>query len=151
MKRQRALVEEVRLRGRRVALAVPTTYMNDSGAAVAPLVRRFGVEDPRTLVIVHDELDLAPGSLQVKEGGGLAGHNGLRSIEAHLHTTDFVRVRVGIGKPRGEGADHVLSRPSRADREALEAAKARAADAVETIVADGLAAAMTRFNAKAER
>jgi PTH1 family peptidyl-tRNA hydrolase len=151
MKRQRSMVEEVRIGTHRVALAVPTTYMNDSGAAVAPLVRRFGVHDARALVIIHDELDLPPGALQVKEGGGLAGHNGLRSIEAHLHTTDFVRIRVGIGKPRGEGADHVLSRPSRTERGLLEATTARAADALEVIVAEGVGVAMSRFNAKAER
>jgi PTH1 family peptidyl-tRNA hydrolase len=151
LKRQRALVEEVAIGGHRVALAVPTTFMNDSGSAVVLLVRRFGVEDPRSLLIVHDELDLPPGTLQVKEGGGLAGHNGLRSVEAHLHTNAFVRVRVGIGKPTGPGADHVLGKPSRTDREALAAATARAADAVETIVSDGVAAAMNRFNTRAER
>ena len=118
---QRASVEEVRIGDRRVALAVPTTYMNESGNAVGPLVRRFGIEDPEPLVIVHDELDLPPGGFQVKLGGGLAGHNGLRSIEAHLHTDAFVRVRIGIGKPQGgPGADHVLRRPSRADRELLD-------------------------------
>ena len=151
LKRQRALVEEVAIAGHRVALAVPTTYMNDSGSAVALLVRRFGVEDPRSLLVVHDELDLPPGTLQVKEGGGLAGHNGLRSVEAHLHTNAFVRVRVGIGKPRGVGADHVLSKPSRAEGSVLEEATTRAADAVETIVGDGVAAAMNRFNTRAER
>ena len=70
----------------RVALAFPTTYMNDSGRAVAPLVRRYGIEDPATLVVIHDELDLEPGRIKIKLGGGLAGHNGLRSIVAHLHT-----------------------------------------------------------------
>ena len=71
--------------------------------AVAPLVRRYGVE-PEQLVIVHDELDLPVGALKVKDGGGLAGHNGLRSIKAHLHTDDFLRVRIGVGKPVVEGA-----------------------------------------------
>jgi len=123
--------------------------MNESGHAVGLLVRRFGIEDPQALVVVHDELDLPPGALQVKSGGGLAGHNGLRSIEAHLHTTDFVRVRVGIGKPRGgSGADHVLDRPSPAERARLQEAALRAADAVEAIVTDGIAAAMNRFNAR---
>ncbi len=149
MRGQRARVEEIWIGGRRVALAVPTTYMNESGNALGPLVRRFGIEDPAAVVIVHDELDLPPGGLQVKSGGGLAGHNGLRSIEAHLHTNAFLRVRVGIGKPRGgPGADHVLNRPSRSDRSLLDAAIARAADAVEVIVTEGLPAAMNRFNAK---
>ncbi len=149
MRGQRARVEEVRIGGRRVALAVPTTYMNESGNALGPLVRRFGIEDPAAVVVVHDELDLPPGGLQVKSGGGLAGHNGLRSIEAHLHTNAFLRVRVGIGKPRGApGADHVLNRPSRSDRALLDAAIERAADAVEVIVTEGPSAAMNRFNAK---
>jgi peptidyl-tRNA hydrolase, PTH1 family len=149
MKGQRAAVEEVRIGEKRVALAVPTTYMNDSGAAVAPLVRRYGIEDPETLVIVHDELDLAPGGFQVKLGGGLAGHNGLRSVHAHLHTDAFVRIRIGIGKPRGgPGANHVLNRPSRADRELLDSTTAMAADAVELIAASGVAMAMNRFNTK---
>ena len=85
--------------GKRLALAVPQTYMNDSGAAVAPLVRRFGIEDLTRLVVVHDELDLPVGRIQVKTGGGLAGHNGLKSIKAHLHTDAFTRVRIGsVGK-----------------------------------------------------
>jgi peptidyl-tRNA hydrolase, PTH1 family len=149
VKGQRSSIEEVRIAGKRVVLAVPTTYMNDSGAAVAPLVRRFGIEDPEALVIVHDELDLPPGGFQVKSGGGLAGHNGLRSIQAHLHTDAFVRIRIGIGKPRGgPGADHVLNRPPRADRADLDATTAMAADAVEVIAASGVAVAMNRFNTK---
>jgi len=148
-KGQRSTVEEVRMDGKRVVLAVPTTYMNDSGAAVAPLVRRYGIEEPERLVIVHDELDLPPGGFQVKSGGGLAGHNGLRSVKAHLHSEDFVRIRIGIGKPRaGPGADHVLDRPSRRDRELLDTTTAMAADAVEAIAATSVAAAMNRFNTK---
>ena len=89
--------------------------MNDSGRAVAPLVRRFGIEDLARLVVVHDELDLPRRPLQVKAGGGLAGHNGLQSIKAHLHSDDFTRVRIGIGKPPGgreQGVDHVLRAPA---------------------------------------
>ena len=94
-----------------MALAIPITYMNDSGRRSAPLVRRYGVE-PDQLVIVHDELDLPVGALKVKAGGGLAGHNGLRSIKSHLHTEDFLRVRIGVGKPasKEQGADHVLKK-----------------------------------------
>jgi len=134
----------VTMGGRRVVLAVPTTYMNESGTAVRGLARRFGITDPATIVIVHDELDLPPGTVRLKAGGGLAGHNGLRSIESHLHTTDFLRVRIGIGKPpsAAQGASHVLRRPPKATRELLSSSAGVAADAVERIAADGIDAAM---------
>jgi peptidyl-tRNA hydrolase, PTH1 family len=147
--RERAQVAEARLDGRRLALAVPQTYMNDSGMAVAPLVRRFGIEDLSRLVVVHDELDLPTGLLRVKAGGGLAGHNGLRSIKAHLHSDEFTRVRIGIGKPPGgkeHGADHVLRPPGRRERLELDVSVELAADAVECILADGVVAAQNRFN-----
>jgi len=148
-KRERALVGEVQLSGRRVALAEPQTYMNDSGRSVAPLVRHFGIDDLSCLVIVHDELDLPVGRMKVKLGGGLAGHNGLRSITSHLHDDGFARVRIGIGKPpsKEHGADHVLRRPGKAVRAVLTDMVERAADAVESIVDDGVEAAMNRFNA----
>jgi PTH1 family peptidyl-tRNA hydrolase len=132
----------------KVALAVPTTYMNDSGAAVRVLARRFGVDEPASIVVVHDELDLPPGTVRVKVGGGLAGHNGLRSLQSHLHTTDFVRVRIGVGKPASaqQGANHVLGRPPKAVRTVLEVAVQTAADAVERIAGDGVDEAMKWCN-----
>ncbi|HTX62328.1 MAG TPA: aminoacyl-tRNA hydrolase [Acidimicrobiales bacterium] len=147
-KGQRAVLEEVRIGNARVALAVPNTYMNESGAAVRPLMRRFGIDDASSLVVLHDELDLPPGRIRVKLGGGLAGHKGLQSIRDHLHTVDFVRVRIGIGKPPGRqsGADHVLRRPGKAERELLEGAVETAADAVEIIVTEGVGVAMNRCN-----
>lgn len=146
--KERALVDEVRIDGRRVALAEPLTYMNESGLAVAPLVRRFGIEDLHRLVIVQDELDLPVGKVKVKVGGGLAGHNGLRSIKAHLHDVDFVRIRIGVGKPpsKDQGADHVLKRVGKADRTILDQVVALAADAVEVILTNGPDAAMDRVN-----
>ena len=146
----KAVTAEVRLGDKRVALAVPTTYMNESGAAVAPLVRRFGIEDPARLVVVHDELDLEPGRLKIKLGGGTAGNNGLRSIQSHLHTLSVTRIRIGIGKPpsRNRGAEHVLKRPGKAERELLATAIEEAADAVELLVAEGTEVAMNRFNAE---
>jgi PTH1 family peptidyl-tRNA hydrolase len=148
--KERAIADEVNVDGRRVALAVPMTYMNLSGEAVAPLVRRHGIDDPHRLVIVHDELDLPVGRMKVKLGGGLAGNNGLKSIKAHLHTADFVRIRIGIGKPPGrtEGANHVLKKPGKADRAELDVVVQEAADAVEAILVDGVAAAMNRYNTK---
>lgn len=144
-----AFVAEARFGPARVVLAIPTTYMNDSGRAVVPLCRRYGIDDPTRVVVVHDELDLPPGTVKVKAGGGLAGNNGLRSVSAHLHTNDFLRVRIGVGKPPGgaeRGVDHVLSRPGRAEAELLDVAAAEAADAVERIVADGVDAAMAEVN-----
>ena len=146
--KERALAGEVRVDGRLVALAVPMTYYNDSGLAVAALVRRHGVEDPERVVVVHDELDLPVGVVRVKVGGGLAGNNGLRSIKQHLHTDAFCRVRIGVGKPPGrqQGADHVLRRPGKAERTELDIAIQEAADAVEILATDGPAAAMNKIN-----
>ena len=133
--------------GRRVVLAVPTTYMNESGRAVAALVRRCGVQETG-LVVVHDEIDLSPLAIRIKVGGGLAGHNGLRSIAAHLHAEGFMRVRIGVGKPpsKEQGADHVLSRFSRNERVEMDAMMNRATEILEVIVAEGVDAAMDRFH-----
>jgi len=146
--KERAFTAEVRVSDKRMALACPQTYMNDSGLAVAQLVRRYGIDDLERLVIVHDELDLEVGRLKLKVGGGLAGHNGLKSIVAHLKSDAFVRVRIGVGKPRHKdvGADHVLSKPSKKDREELAIVIEEAADAVELILRDGPAAAMNVVN-----
>jgi peptidyl-tRNA hydrolase, PTH1 family len=146
----RATATTVEVAGRTVLLAVPLTYMNDSGMAAAPIVRRARLDGhvAERLVVVHDELDLPPGRIRVKAGGGTAGNNGLKSIVAHLHTNDFLRVRIGIGKPPGaqSGADYVLRRPSRSDRALLDVAVEQAADAVETLASDGVEAAMNQFN-----
>jgi PTH1 family peptidyl-tRNA hydrolase len=146
--RDQALVDEVRLDGRRVALAFPQTYMNDSGRSVRLLVRHLDIDDLEQLVVVHDELDLPTGTLRLKRGGGLAGHNGLRSLRDHLHSAEFLRVRLGVGKPptKERGADHVLRRMPKADREVLDVVVQRAADAVEAIARDGIDAAMTVYN-----
>lgn len=145
----RALSGEVRVDSRSLALAFPQTFMNDSGAAVAALSRRYGIEDLERLVMVHDELDLPVGRVKVKLGGGTAGHNGLRSVVAHLHLDGFVRVRIGVGKPPGRqsGIDYVLGVPGRAERAELDVAVEEAADAVEAVLAEGAASAMNRFNA----
>jgi len=146
----RARGDEVRIGDKRVALAIPLTYMNESGEAVGALARRLGIE-PDRIVIVHDELDLEPAVLRLKVGGGLAGHNGLRSIKQHLHTDEFTRVRIGVGKPSSKerGADHVLSRVSKREREAMDVTIEEAADAVERIATDGVEAAMNRYNGRA--
>lgn len=131
-----------------VTFAIPTTFMNESGAAIAPLLRRTSIDDLSELVVVHDELDLEPGRLQLRLGGGLAGHNGLRSIASTVGTQDFSRLRIGIGKPpsKEQGADYVLRRPTGKQREAREADVARAADAIETLLEYGFDDAQQRVN-----
>jgi len=145
--RELALVAEVRIGGRRLVLAFPQTWMNESGQSAQALVRRHDVGVDR-LVVVHDELDLPTGKVKVKVGGGLAGHNGLKSLKAHLRDDGFMRVRIGVGRPPGRlnGADYVLSRPGKAERTELDIAVEQAADAVELILAEGVDVAMARTN-----
>jgi PTH1 family peptidyl-tRNA hydrolase len=147
-----ALEAEVKVGGKHLALAFPQTYMNESGRSVARLLRRFKVDDLSRLVVVHDELDLPLGVVRVKAGGGLAGHNGLRSIRDWARSDAFLRVRIGIGKPPGgkeAGIDHVLSVPTRAERARLTEAVSTAADAVEFLLENGVAAAQNEFNSRA--
>jgi peptidyl-tRNA hydrolase, PTH1 family len=140
-------IADVRIDGHRVALLKPETYMNESGRSVKAAAAFYKLE-PDAILIVHDESDLDVGRLQVRLGGGLAGHNGLRSVAKHLGTTDFMRLRVGVGRPgRGDRrplADYVLS-DFEPDEDA-EGILARAAEAVETLDAEGLEAAQRRFN-----
>ena len=140
-------IAEARLGDARLALLKPETYMNDSGRSVGAAARFFKVE-PEQLLVVHDDVDLEPGRLQARGGGGLAGHNGLRSLAQHLASQEFLRLRIGVGRPeRGDPrpvADWVLS-PFAAEEDA-ESLVSRAADAVETILGEGLEAAQQRFN-----
>jgi PTH1 family peptidyl-tRNA hydrolase len=138
---------EIRLEDEKIAVLKPETYMNESGRSIGAAARFFKVE-PGALLVVHDDVDLEPGRLQARLGGGLAGHNGLRSIAQALGTNDFLRLRIGVGRPgRGDQrsiSDYVLSK---FDPETdVEALVERAADAVETIAADGLEEAQRRFN-----
>lgn len=146
--KERALSAEVTFGGSRVALAFPQTFMNNSGEAAQLLVRRYGIEDSNQIVVVHDELDLELGRLKLKAGGGLAGHNGLRSITQHLGTTDYCRLRIGIGKPPASqrGRDWVLRRPTKTEQDVLDVSLQRAADGVERLVTDGIDAAMEQTN-----
>jgi PTH1 family peptidyl-tRNA hydrolase len=152
--RDNALIGEARfgsgIDAERVVLAFPITDMNESGRAVSALIRRYGIELPERIIVVHDELDLEPGVLRIKSGGGLAGHNGLRSITQHLKTQDYLRVRIGVGKPphKDHGANHVLNRIPRAQRQLLDTAVVEAADAVEMIVAKGVDVTMREFHAR---
>jgi PTH1 family peptidyl-tRNA hydrolase len=140
-------LSEVRLGAGKVALLKPETYMNESGRSIAAAAGFFKV-DPSALLVVHDDVDLEDGRFQVRLGGGLAGHNGLRSIAQALGTNDFLRLRIGVGRPgRGDRrsvSDYVLSK---FDPETdVDGLVARAADAVETIASEGRAEAQRRFN-----
>ena len=138
---------EVRIDGHKVALLKPETYMNESGRSVQAAARFFKV-DPDAILVVHDEGDFDLGRLQARRGGGLAGHNGLRSIAQQLGTPDFLRLRVGVGRPeRGDPrplADYVLSDFEPHDD--AERLVAKAADAVELLDAEGLEATQRRVN-----
>jgi PTH1 family peptidyl-tRNA hydrolase len=152
--RSRALVDEVRLGsvagrpGPRAVLAVPTTYMNESGGPVAGLMAYFDVSVEH-LIVVHDELDLPAEVVRAKRGGGEGGHNGLRSVSASLGTKDYLRVRVGIGRPPGrmDAADYVLRDFNAAERRELPLTIDTAADAVESLVEVGLLDTQQRFHA----
>lgn len=140
-------LSEIRVEGRRLALLKPETYMNESGRSIAAAARFFKV-DLRAVLIVHDDVDLEEGRLQLRLGGGLAGHNGLRSIVQALGTQEFARLRIGVGRPgRGDPrpvADWVLSLfPVETD---VDAIVARSASAVEAVAREGVEAAQRAFN-----
>lgn len=145
--RGQARTATARFDGREVVLAVPTTYMNESGRAVARLLRKLGLK-PHGLLVVHDELDLPPGRARLKVGGGTAGHNGLRSIEASLRSRDFLRLRIGVGKPpsKHDGADHVLSKMPPQARELVDASIEQALDAVEILLREDVDAAQNHLH-----
>jgi len=138
---------EIRLDGHRLCLLKPETYMNESGRSVAAAAAFFKLP-PEAVLVVHDDSDLEPGRLQLRLGGGLAGHNGLRSVAQHLGSREFLRLRVGVGRPeRGDPrqlADWVLS--AFEPHEDAESLVARAADAVETLDAEGVARAQAQVN-----
>jgi peptidyl-tRNA hydrolase, PTH1 family len=140
-------IGETRLDGSRIALLKPETYMNESGRSIAAAARYFKVT-PEDVLVVHDDVDLDVGRLQARAGGGLAGHNGLRSIATALGTAEFLRLRIGVGRPRRgdprDVADYVLS-PFEAheDREGIVS---DAADAVDVLLLEGLEEAQRRFN-----
>lgn len=141
-----ALVADTNAHGTRLLLARPITYMNESGPPVAQLMRWFSLP-PEQLIVVYDEVDLSAFTLRLRRGGGTAGHNGLESIVASIDTSDFYRVRIGVGRPPGRvGPDWVLERIPKGQREDMAVAEAQAADAVLAIINDGIDAAMNQFH-----
>lgn len=142
-----ALTAKVKYRGEELVLAKPQSYMNVSGGPVKQLCSTYKVA-PADLVVIHDELDIDPGTVRVKFGGGLAGHNGLKSIADKLQTKDWTRVRAGIGRPPGRMpvADWVLSLPKKEARDDFDQATHRAAEAVLSLLDNGLEKTQQKFN-----
>jgi PTH1 family peptidyl-tRNA hydrolase len=140
-------VAEAKADGERLWLVRPMTFMNVSGPPVASFARRHRIE-PDRLVVCQDEIDLSFGALRLKHGGSTAGHRGLDSLSDALHTKDFFRVRLGVGRPPGrkEAADHVLDTFAKRERDDVELLVESAADAVLTLIREGLSTAQDRFN-----
>ncbi|MGA2372910.1 MAG: aminoacyl-tRNA hydrolase [Candidatus Korobacteraceae bacterium] len=148
----RAQTARTRIAGHEVVLAKPETYMNLSGQSVSELVREYQAQPEEDLVLLYDELDLPFGSLRVRPRGRSAGHNGAESVIAALGTQEITRIRMGIGPdyPVGDGAKYVLSQFKKSQLPVVDQVLDQAADAVRVILADGVQAAMNRFNRKAE-
>jgi PTH1 family peptidyl-tRNA hydrolase len=143
------LVARVNRGGGPLYLLEPQTYMNLSGKSVAALARFFKIA-PQDMLVVHDEIDLPPGQMKLKLGGGVAGHNGLKDLQAHLGSADFWRLRIGVGHPgnRDEVADWVLRKPSPEQRELIESCVARSLDALELLIDGPMERAMMKIHAK---
>ena len=149
-RRSKSLVGEGVIAGEKVVLAKPLTFMNLSGEAVGALVRRYRI-DPSDIIVIADDVNLPLGRLRIRAGGSSGGHKGLRSIIHSLGMEDFPRIRVGIGSPKGEMVDFVLSRFHKSERGVVDEAVNRAADAVEAILSEGIEPTMNRFNAPKTR
>ena len=148
--RMKTLYGKGRIGSERVILAEPLTYMNLSGESVRSMCEYFKVDPFAELIVIYDDISLAPGQIRVRPGGSAGGHNGMKSIIKMLGGEQFMRIRVGIGeKPKGwDLADYVLGRPSAEEQVLLADAFVRAADAVEMIISRGVDAAMNIYNAK---
>jgi PTH1 family peptidyl-tRNA hydrolase len=147
-KQGRARIASGSIAGQRVVLAKPFTFMNASGEAIAPIVRWHKLDVRRELLVIYDDLDLPFGTLRLRASGSAGGQNGMKSIISHLGTNEFARLRVGIGRPPDgrDPIDYVLGNWSRAEAEQLPDLWARVADAVELFIAEGIVAAMNRYN-----
>lgn len=138
---------KARVAGEAVWLMKPMTFMNRSGQAVGALARFYRIE-PDQILVIHDELDLAPGQVKLKRGGSHAGHNGLKDIQAQLGTPDYWRLRIGVGHPgvKAEVINWVLNKPSVADRAAIDDASARSLQALDDLVAGNMELAMRQIH-----
>jgi PTH1 family peptidyl-tRNA hydrolase len=144
---RRARLAETQVAGRRVALIASRVYVNESGVAVGYALTRFH-SGPERLIVVLDDINLEPGAIRIRRKGSSGGHNGLKSVTAAIGTDEFIRVRIGVGRPGSpeKQVDHVLSEFSRADKAMVREAVKRAADAIDAIVRDGVEQAMNTFN-----
>ncbi len=142
---EEALVGRGEIAGVEVLLAKPLTYMNRSGEAVGGLVRRYGLQ-PQEVLVIYDDVDLPVGALRIRPRGSAGGHHGMASVLEVLGTQEVPRLRIGIGRPRGDAAAYVLSRFAPEERSRIAEAVERAADAVETLLREGIQRAMDRFN-----
>lgn len=150
--RSRAILASGMLGGEKIVLAKPLTYMNLSGQSVGELLRWYKLS-PEDLLVVYDELDLPLGTIRLRPKGSAGGHNGIESIIAHLHTNEFPRLRVGIGRPannRMDGASYVLGIPPLDERILLDTAEDRAVEAIELVITQGVGTAMNQVNADPE-
>jgi len=152
-RRCQAAAAKTKLAGHEVMLAKPETFMNLSGLSVRKLIEDLGLEPAKDLIVVYDELDLPFGTLRIKQRGGTAGHNGLESVIGSLGTDDFVRVRLGIqpDHPVRDGAKYVLAQFKKSQLEVVGDLVDRGAEAVESILKEGLAAAMNHFNQRPKK
>lgn len=151
-KKHKALYGKGLIEGNKVILAKPQTYMNLSGESVRELIDFYKIDETEELIVIYDDISLDPGQLRLRAKGSAGGHNGIKNIIAHLGGQEFKRVKVGVGeKPKGyDLADYVLSRFPKEEREKVDAALERAADAAVKIITDDMAAAMNEYNKKAE-
>jgi len=149
-KKHKAIYGRGYIEGQKVILAKPQTFMNLSGESVRALIDYYKVDEESELIVIYDDISLEPGQLRIRKKGSAGGHNGIKNIIAHLGHDTFVRIKVGVGeKPKGyELADYALSRFPKSEKEAMDDAFSRAADAVEMIMTGGPDEAMNRFNAK---
>ena len=147
---QRALTGSGVILGQKVLLVKPQTYMNDSGAAVGPLVKYYDLDPQQDVILISDDVTLAPGQLRIRKKGSAGGHNGLKSIIEHLGTENFARVRIGIGAvpEGGDMINHVLGHPNREDRVRLKKAYRDAAEAISLIISGNIEEAMNKYNRK---
>jgi len=144
------LADRITIAGRDVRLLFPTTFVNRSGQAVSAMARYFDIE-PGEILVVYDELDLPVGTVRLKTGGGHGGHNGIRDVEKALGSREFHRLRIGIGRPKGDGIDYVLGEPSKADAAAMQDNMDEAIALLPLLVEGKFQVAMGKLHTKPEK